>query len=153
VRRIISLISEANFNPQIQFDLNVEKERLIMQHIKDCIANPVTGLTSKYWTLHDISSDIVSAYIQSRSSYLGATEHGLVSIATNIAELIMEQLPVWAESFVLLVDIVEVLSPLLAWRTGGDKPTWLRRYEDYLVKLIFVIAFKTLSRIWLIDFP
>ena len=43
------------------------------------------------------------------------------------------------EDFVLWMDIVEVLGPVLACHLGDDKPSWLKKYEEYLVKLILSI--------------
>jgi hypothetical protein len=104
---------------------------------RGCTTDFISDPTGKYWTLYDISWSIVAAFIQCHATGENVEEYNFGTLATDIANLAMQEarkmLHYTKEWVPLLVDIIEVLSPILAANVGGDRPPWKDAYEIILV--------------------
>jgi hypothetical protein len=115
----------------------------VLNVAEECTTNFVNDPINKYWTLYDISSSIIAAYIQFKAvekKKTDMTAQYFGGLATKIADFVMEQASAvsrlsgdFENCLVLLTDIIEVLSPILADHIGGDRPSWQTKYESMVV--------------------
>ena len=113
--------------------LSLDSNRLLYaakEHIEGFFGDPY----GKYWALYDISSAIVAAFIHCQTANVEVEARVFVGLATSIASHATAEACKRedAETCALLLDLVEVLRPVLL--TDGDgEGTWQASYSRALV--------------------
>ena len=90
---------------------------------------------SKYWALYDISWSIVAAFIQCQAVKANVKAQNFVALASDIASDVMAEAcdgPKDADTCALLLDVVEVLRPVLV-ADGDGEGVWQASYNRILV--------------------
>ncbi|KAI9776812.1 MAG: hypothetical protein M1839_009363 [Geoglossum umbratile] len=89
----------------------------------------------KYWDLYDISWSIVAAFLQCQAVKANENAQEFFILATEIANGVMSEArkePEDAETCALLLDIVELLHPVLVTKVGQSEGTWRTSYDRIL---------------------
>jgi hypothetical protein len=88
----------------------------------------------KYWALYDISWSIVAGFIQCQATGADVGAHNFVGLATAVANDAMAKAcnVKDAETCALLLDLIEVLHPVLVTDEETEKP-WEASYNRALV--------------------
>lgn len=114
---------------------------------RDYILDFANDPMRKYWTLYDISSSIVAAFVQylanNPNSVLSKQGHEIATLASSIANYAIKGISSTFEGskmsedgnerILLLADIVGILYPILAFKGEAIDDGWRDVYKRVLV--------------------